>query len=569
MSLGLVLQSKKGTIIPITKTIHAPGFNPTEFFSKISDYGRNKGSILLESADVVPKYGENSIGSASPCLSVSGKKENFEIKSLNCTGNRFLEFISKDFGFCKNVQVSKEEISGKLSPCSKNISEEERLFEKTPADVLRAIAFKFKPSLKPLTPYAGLFGRISYDFVEQFEELPAPQNKGFEYLEGFKSFEDFDYELYFFDNLFSYDHKTKQLTFVSNALITNGDREKIYQDCINKISEYESFFSKEKPVSLKQAIKNKEISTDTSKQEFIKVVEKCKEHILCGDVFQIVPSRTVSQEFSAEPLDIYSELRSLNPSPYMFFMHGEEGILLGSSPEMCLRVQGEQEKTVEIRPIAGTKPRGIIEGKPDKDLDSRYEAELKVDRKELAEHTMLIDLARNDIARVSKSGSRHVDEPFVVEKYSHVQHLVSNVSGKLKPELDAMHAYLSSMNMGTLTGAPKLMAMQLLRKYEKTKRGFYGGCICYLTPSKDFDSAIAIRTMFLKDKTAFVRAGAGVVFDSIPEQEFLETENKMKACFEAIRRAEEKAGEAEKQAVKSEEKPENKAPKAGEKEVKA
>ena len=201
---------------------------------------------------------------------------------------------------------------------------------------------------------------------------------------------------------------------------------------------------------------------------------------------------------------------------------------------MFLRVQGDKEKIVEIRPIAGTKPRGIVNNDIDKDLDSRYETELKIDEKELAEHTMLIDLARNDIAKVSKPGSRYVNEPFIVEKYSHVQHLVSNVKGTLKDDLDALHAYLASMNMGTLTGAPKIEAMKLIRQVEKTKRGFYGGAVGYITPNGDLDSAIVIRSMRLKDNKAYIRAGAGIVYDSIPKNEFEETEKKAKACLKAI-----------------------------------
>jgi len=251
-----------------------------------------------------------------------------------------------------------------------------------------------------------------------------------------------------------------------------------------------------------------------------------------------VPSRTTIVETKAEPFAVYKQLRSLNPSPYMFYMKTETGVLLGSSPETFLKVEGNAEKKIEIRPIAGTKPRGLVNGKIDPELDSRYENELKTDEKELAEHTMLVDLARNDVARVSVPGSRFVDRPHFVEKYSHIMHLVSNVSGTLKPELDALHAYLASMNMGTLTGAPKVKAMELLRGLEKTKRGYYGGSIGYLTPSGDFDSAIVIRSIRMKKGKAFVRAGAGIVFDSIPEKEFEETGNKAKACLRAIELAE-------------------------------
>ena len=171
------------------------------------------------------------------------------------------------------------------------------------------------------------------------------------------------------------------------------------------------------------------------------------------------------------------------------------------------------------------------------DLDSRYETELKIDKKELAEHTMLIDLARNDVAKVSETGTRYCNEPFVVEKYSHVQHLVSNVKGILKDGYDALHAYLATMNMGTLTGCPKVEAMKLLRIHEKERRGFYGGSVGYITPSGDLDTAIIIRSMFLKGGKAHIRAGAGIVFDSLPEQEFFETEKKAKACLVAIKNA--------------------------------
>ena len=264
------------------------------------------------------------------------------------------------------------------------------------------------------------------------------------------------------------------------------------------------------------------------------MVRKIKEHIKAGDVYQAVISRTITANISKEPLDIYKKLRKLNPSPYMFYINDADGILLGSSPEMSLRVEGDGKKIVEIRPIAGTKPRGFIGNKIDVDLDSRYETELKIDEKEVSEHTMLVDLARNDVAKISVAGTRYVDEPFVVEKYSHVQHLVSNVRGVLKPDLDALHAYTATMNMGTLTGAPKVEAMKLLRKYEKTKRGFYGGAVGYITPNGDLDSTIIIRSIRIKNNKAYVRAGAGIVYDSDPESEFIETENKAKACLAAI-----------------------------------
>ena len=279
------------------------------------------------------------------------------------------------------------------------------------------------------------------------------------------------------------------------------------------------------------------ITSDTSKKDFIDSIKKLKEHICMGDIFQVVVSRTLISEYNCEPLDIYNCLRKLNPSPYMFFINTRSGILLGASPEMALRVQGKQEKKVQIRPIAGTRKRGIVDNKIDSDLDAKYELELKTNEKEIAEHIMLVDLARNDIARISEPGTREVDELFVAEKYSHVQHLVSNVYGILRKDFDALHAYVACMNMGTLTGAPKPKAMELIRKHEKTKRNLYGGSVAYLTPEGDFDSTIIIRAMQIKDNKAYIRSGAGIVYNSIPEEEYTESINKALSCITAIEKA--------------------------------
>lgn len=540
--LEQIKKAKLGEIIPIYKVIEGP-INSVEFFAKISDYGRKKNSLLLESADIVPKYGELSLGSSSPCLKITGIKEDFEIKALNILGKKILKLLKKDLSFCDKVTFKQDLIKGKLLPKRKNVSEEERLKLKTHMDIIRTIAFKFKPTSKPFIPYCGIFGSISYDFIDQFEDLP--ENKE-------DILENPDYELYFLDNLFLTDHKKGKTYLIANALITDNNRNDIYKNCIKAIDSYEKALSKKPPKPKKLRPKKQIIETDTKKEEYEEIVNTMKTHILQGDIFQVVPSRTIIADYNAEPLDIYQKLRELNPSPYMFYINQTKGILLGASPEMSLRVQGEEEtsgqspdgfgnsfpkKTVEIRPIAGTKPRGLINEQVDPDLDSRYETELKIDEKELAEHTMLIDLARNDVAKISETGTRYCNEPFTIEKYSHVQHLVSNVRGILKKDLDALHAYLATMNMGTLTGCPKVEAMKLIRKHEKTKRGFYGGAVGYITPNGDLDTTIVIRSMFLKGNKAYVRAGAGIVYDSIPKSEFLETEKKAKACLNAIKLA--------------------------------
>ena len=220
----------------------------------------------------------------------------------------------------------------------------------------------------------------------------------------------------------------------------------------------------------------------------------------------------------------------------MFFLRMEDLTLLGASPETALKVarDSQGERRLEIRPIAGTKPRGVREGQLDPDLDSRYESELKLDAKELAEHVMLVDLARNDVARVARPGSRRAEQLFSVEKYSHVQHLVSRISGVLDDGFDPLHAYLATMNMGTLTGAPKVEAMRLLRRVERTRRGFYGGAVGYYLFNGDFDTAIVIRSLLLSGGLAATRAGAGVVHDSLPRREAEETARKASAPLAAL-----------------------------------
>ncbi len=513
------LQSR--TLKPLVEILPY-AIDPVEYFSRLSDNGRNKDCIMFESASIVPKYGERSVGSASPCLKIIGKDENFEIVALNETGKKFIKALDGDFDFCDEIRHEQSGIYGKLKPKRNFGSEDERLKLVNHTDILRKIAFKFMPTEKPFVPYCGLFGALSYDFIDQFEDLPRNKND---------LTNDPDYVLYFLDNLFFIDHKQNKTYFVANSLFDDLDECKIKIEQYKKIALADGIRDKAQSKNNKNNLK---ITSDVDKSEFINLVNKIKGHIKAGDVYQAVLSRTIISEFGGEPFEVYKKLKKINPSPYMFYINHGEGILLGASPETCLKVEGDEDKVVEIRPIAGTKPRGIINNKIDLDLDSKYEAELKIDKKEISEHIMLVDLARNDVAKISKPGTRYVDETFAVEKYSHVQHLVSNVVGTLKPNIDALHAYAATMNMGTLTGAPKVEAMKLLRKHEKNKRGFYGGAVCYLTPSGDFDSAIVIRTINIKNNKAFVRTGAGIVYDSDPESEFVETERKASACMKAL-----------------------------------
>ncbi len=263
------------------------------------------------------------------------------------------------------------------------------------------------------------------------------------------------------------------------------------------------------------------------------MIVEVKKRIIAGDVFQIVPSRTFKLACPS-PFAAYQQLRLLNPSPYMYYVSDDAFTLFGASPETFIKVK-MPERTVEVRPIAGTRPRGFgADGQIDVELDVRLEAELKLDEKELAEHFMLVDLARNDVARVSKPKTRQVSQLLYVDRYSHVMHLVSCVQGELKHELDALHAYQASANMGTLVGAPKVKAAQILREVEKTKRGFYGGAVGYLDKRGNMDTAIVIRSALVQKGVAHVRSGAGIVHDSNPDSEVLESHNKAKAVLKAI-----------------------------------
>ena len=259
--------------------------------------------------------------------------------------------------------------------------------------------------------------------------------------------------------------------------------------------------------------------------EFKAAVQKAKDYIAAGDVMQVVLSQRMSRPFAASPLSLYRALRSLNPSPYMFFYDLGGFHIVGSSPEILVRLEGD---TVTLRPIAGTRPRGLT-----REDDQRLSEELLADPKECAEHLQLLDLGRNDTGRVAVTGSVKVTENMQIERYSHVMHIVSNVEGKLKPGLSALDVLRASFPAGTVSGAPKVRAMEIIDELEPSKRGIYAGAVGYLGFNGDMDLAIAIRTAVVKDGTLFVQAGAGIVADSVPESEWIETQNKARAIVRA------------------------------------
>jgi anthranilate synthase component I len=524
----LIQEAKAGHIIPIVKEIDMDC--PVQFFAKLSDYGRKADSCLFESREHMENdTGALTFGTADPALYISGTGLEFIIKALNGVGRRMIKFLASDrakFDFCEKVNFTEEEITGTLRKIDQTLDEESRLKSINQMNVLRAVAFSFELAQKPFRVTCGLLGALSYDFIDQFEKLPANTSD---------ILKNPDYELYFADNIFLMDHGTSKAHVVVNVIVTDDDRDEILNEAEKCFDRYFETAKIPIPEPVKYDGELPVAGTDTEQSEFEDMVKIAKEHIIEGDIFQVVLSRTITEPCASEPLDVYRRLRSLNPSPYMFYLNTRNTVLMGASPELNLRVAGTKTRNVEIRPIAGTKPRGKIDGKVDLDTDARYEAELKIDRKELAEHMMLVDLARNDIARVSDSGSRIVNEMLIIERYESVMHLVSNVKGQLRGDLDALSAYLATMNMGTLTGAPKIEAMKIIRQLEKNKRGYYGGAVMYLTVDGQFDSCITIRSLQVKDHMAYIRAGAGIVHDSVPASEFMETQHKAGSCIRAIR----------------------------------
>lgn len=279
-----------------------------------------------------------------------------------------------------------------------------------------------------------------------------------------------------------------------------------------------------------QVVKEEDFTSETSREDFMAAVEKARQYIIDGDAMQIVLSQRLSIPFKQKPIALYRALRSLNPSPYMYYLNLGDHYVVGSSPEILVRLE---DGAVTVRPIAGTRPRDKNRAR-----DLALEKELLTDPKELAEHLMLIDLGRNDAGRVCQFGSVELTEKMIVERYSHVMHIVSNVEGRLKPGLSAMDVLRATFPAGTVTGAPKIRAMEIIDELEPVKRGIYSGAVGYISWSGNMDTAIAIRTAVIKDQRLYIQAGAGIVYDSVPENEWVETMNKARAIFKAVALAE-------------------------------
>jgi anthranilate synthase component 1 len=369
----------------------------------------------------------------------------------------------------------------------------------------------------------GAVGYLAYEVVRRFEELPSPDADFLGLPESF---------LMFVDTILVFDHVTHKIKIVSLARL-DGDLDSAYEMAVRKIEDLADRL--EQPLTHSQHMaempaKPAEISSNFTRAEFEASVEEAREYITAGEAIQVVLSQRLSRHTSAKPFDIYRALRTINPSPYMFFLDLKDFYIIGASPEMLVRAE---DGILTTRPLAGTRPRGESPAE-----DARLEAELCSDEKERAEHIMLVDLGRNDIGRVSLPGTVRVSELMQVERYSHVMHLVTNVQGKLRPDLTPFGALRACFPAGTVSGAPKIRAMEIIAELEPDKRGPYAGCVGYFGFSGNMDTAITIRTIVVANGMAHVQAGAGIVYDSVPAREYEETMNKARALLKAIDEAE-------------------------------
>jgi anthranilate synthase component 1 len=395
----------------------------------------------------------------------------------------------------------------------------------TPADPLQIIQDDLRNArpvkLPGMPPFiGGAVGFLGYEYVNRIEPtvpVPAANDQGLPLL-------------YFMlaDSLLIFDRAKQTLRLHVNAHIT-GDRDAAYDAAVSEVENLRTLLQTRPEIAPMALADRPKLAVPTgnfTKEEFEKAVDDTKEFIRAGDIIQVVLSQRFRRPFSKTPLDLYRALRTVNPSPYMFLFDAGDFALVGASPEVHVRVT---DRLVEIRPIAGTRPRGATPAE-----DVALEKDLLADAKEKAEHLMLVDLARNDIGRVCDYGSVTVPEYMIIERYSHVMHIVSQVEGRLRPDRTAFDVMRATFPAGTVSGAPKIRAMQLIAQFEKLQRGFYAGALGYFSYDGNLDSCITLRTALLKDGQITMQAGAGLVADSVPSSEYQETINKASALLKAV-----------------------------------
>ncbi|MBV9900762.1 MAG: anthranilate synthase component 1 [Alphaproteobacteria bacterium] len=501
-----------GTAKALTRRLGA-AHDRLALYAALTDGGRRRDTMLLETL-------------AGPSLIMDQAAVRIECRGLAVTldaltggGRAVLRAAARSLPH--RIEAQEEARLVLVFPPPQGDDAEARLLAPSPFDALRAIVSGVRID-SPEEPFTlACLGVVAFDHVDFLETLPAPAEDPLGYP---------DYLFWLAESLVVAEPGLAP-RLVCTAF--GGDpaeaKASHYAAAERLASLAERCVPAVEAVPVPPRAPPADAEPDLDDKAYCATVARMKEHILAGDVYQIVPSRTFRAP-CPDPLAAFAAVRALDPSPYMFFVSGREHVLFGASPETSVRIAREEGwRSVEVKPIAGTRPRG-----PDADEDDRMEADLRLDQKEVAEHMMLVDLARNDVARVSIPGTRHVAKLMSVERYARVMHLVSSVKGSLAIGYDALHALHACLNVGTLSGAPKLKATELLRRTERSKRGPYGGAVGWLSGEGTMDTGVVIRSAVVKDCTAFIRAGAGVVHDSDPQKEADETRRKASAVLSAI-----------------------------------
>ncbi len=479
-------KAKQGNLIPVYREILADMETPVSAFAKIDDH---RHSFLLESVEGGEKWGR---------YSLLGSRPSVVVKSFD----RKVEIIKK----------------GEVTT---------HTFGRDPLEAIKSILAAYKPVPDPALPrfYGGAVGFMGYDIVRFFEDLPRRDKDGLDIPDIF---------FMITDTLLIFDNTTHMIKVVSNAHVKGRSAAAAYKEATTKIDALVKKLKKgvvtRKPGGRKKPGKESKLVSNFTQPQYEQAVLKAKEYIKAGDIFQVVPSQRFHTAIKAEPFEIYRALRLINPSPYMYFLRCGDTTVVGASPEVMVRLEGDR---IDLRPIAGTRKRGATE-----EEDQSLAKELLADPKERAEHIMLVDLGRNDVGRVSVAGSVQVSELMVIERYSHVMHIVSNVRGKLASGRDSFDVIRACFPAGTVSGAPKIRAMQIIDELEPTRRGPYAGAVGYFGFSGNMDTCITIRTLVIKDGIAYIQAGGGVVADSDPAAEYQETMNKARAMMRAVEMAE-------------------------------
>lgn len=482
----------QGTVVPLVKTVMADLLTPVSAYLRIER--QSPRAFLFESIEGGEKIARYSFLGCAPHTIVRARG--------NQAGNQVT--IERADGGCETLELPM-------------------------LDVLRDLMREHQPvKLAGLPPFScGAVGYFGYDAVRWFERLPA------------EATDDLNVDtavVMFFSSILAFDHVKHQIHIIANVF-TDGERDGSalrdkYIAACGEIARLEASLAA--PVEPPPAARRTEpfqVRSNMTKESYVAAIEKIKEYIKAGDAFQVVFAQRFETDITVHPFQIYRALRVVNPSPYMFFLKlGGEETVLGASPEMLVKCEGRQ---LEYRPIAGTYPRGKSEAE-----DAQFASALLHDEKERAEHVMLVDLGRNDLGRVAEYGSVKVADLMFVERFSHVMHLVSSLKATLREGLDCFDALAATFPAGTVSGAPKVRAMEIIDELEPTRRGAYAGSVLYFDYSGNLDSCIALRTMYARGNRAYIQAGGGIVADSVPETEFQETVNKSRALVRAIEMAE-------------------------------